>query len=76
MLLDRADTDIAIKVDTDATLLLLSGAPIDEPIVGYGPFVMNSQAEIAPAVADFNSGKFGQTPITPRSCSRIREPSG
>jgi quercetin 2,3-dioxygenase len=38
----------------------LSGEPIDEPIVGYGPFVMNSQQEITQALADFNSGRFGQ----------------
>ena len=38
----------------------MSGEPIDEPIVGYGPFVMNSQQEIVQAVNDFNSGKFGQ----------------
>lgn len=60
VLLDRADTAIALEAETDATLLLLSGEPIDEPIVGYGPFVMNSQIEIAQAVADFNGGKFGQ----------------
>lgn len=42
------------------TLLVLSGEPIDEPIVGYGPFVMNSEAEIRQAVEDYNSGRFGQ----------------
>jgi len=60
VLFDRAGSDIAIEANTDATLLLLAGEPIDEPIVGYGPFVMNSQAEIAQAVADFNSGRFGR----------------
>ena len=57
---DRAGTDVFVDADSDATLLLLSGEPIDEPVVGYGPFVMNSQAEIAQAVNDFNSGRFGQ----------------
>lgn len=40
--------------------MVLSGAPIDEPVVGYGPFVMNSEPEIAQAIEDFNSGRFGQ----------------
>ncbi|MEA3275369.1 MAG: pirin family protein [Pseudomonadota bacterium] len=56
----RAGTRVAIEAKSDATLLLLSGEPIDEPIVGQGPFVMNSRAEIAKAFADFNSGRFGR----------------
>jgi quercetin 2,3-dioxygenase len=60
VLLDRAGTDVVIDAQTDATLVVLSGEPIDEPIVGYGPFVMNTQAEIRQAVDDFNSGKFGR----------------
>ncbi len=60
--LDRNGTAVRIDAETDATVLLLSGEPIDEPIVGYGPFVMNSQAEIAQAIRDFNSGQFGQIP--------------
>lgn len=50
---------LSLEANGDVALLLMSGEPIDEPIVGYGPFVMNSQQEIVQAVNDFNSGKFG-----------------
>ncbi len=55
---DRAGSDVAIEANSDATVLWLSGEPIDEPIVGYGPFVMNSRDEIIQAIDDFNSGRF------------------
>ncbi|KQY52295.1 pirin family protein [Lysobacter sp. Root494] len=58
--LARDGSDVTLDANTDATVLLLSGEPIDEPIVGYGPFVMNTQEEISQAVVDFNSGKFGR----------------
>lgn len=58
--LSTEGTAVNIEANTDAKLLLLAGEPIDEPVVGYGPFVMNSQQEIAQAIADFNGGKFGQ----------------
>lgn len=60
VMFDRDGSDIVIEANSDATLLLLSGEPIAEPVVGYGPFVMNSEAEIKQAFADFNSGRFGQ----------------
>jgi quercetin 2,3-dioxygenase len=50
---------VAIEAVTDAQLLVLAGEPLGEPIVQYGPFVMNTEREIVEAFADFNSGKFG-----------------
>ncbi|MCK9188763.1 pirin family protein [Acidithiobacillus sp.] len=60
LVLEGVGQDFSIEANSDAVLLLLSGEPIDEPIVGYGPFVMNSETEIQQAIADFNSGQFGQ----------------
>ena len=65
LVLDRAGDEVSIDADANSTLLLLSGVPIPEPIVGYGPFVMNSREEIATAVRDFQSGKFGRMPALP-----------
>lgn len=48
-----------VKADGKSMLLVLTGEPIDEPVVGYGPFVMNSHDEIRRAIVDFNSGRFG-----------------
>jgi quercetin 2,3-dioxygenase len=60
-LFDRTGGAISLTaMDGGATILVLTGAPIDEPIAGHGPFVMNSEAEIHQAYADFQSGKFGR----------------
>lgn len=58
VLLDPNGEEFMLEAEGEASLLLLSGEPIDEPIVGYGPFVMNSEAEIHQAIDDFNSGRF------------------
>lgn len=49
-----------IRADGDTMLLVMTGEPIDEPVVGRGPFVMNNEAEIRTAMTDFNSGRFAQ----------------
>ena len=56
---ERAGSTLELAVLEDTKLLLLSGEPFDEPIVGYGPFVMNSEAEIRQAMLDYQSGKMG-----------------
>src|SRR5690606_14456136 len=57
-LLEREGDRLYLEANNEATLLVLTGEPIDEPIVGHGPFVMNTQAEIVEAINDFNAGRF------------------
>ncbi|ENW07132.1 pirin family protein [Acinetobacter beijerinckii] len=59
VVLSREEIDFNVKAEQDSKFLILTGQPLNEPIEGYGPFVMNSKAEIVEAVHDFNSGKFG-----------------
>lgn len=58
--MEREGTELTADILEDAVVLLLSGQPLNEPIVGHGPFVMNTRAEIMQAMQDYNSGKFGQ----------------
>jgi len=59
VLCDRAGDGLEIACDEDAEILLLGGQPIGEPVVGQGPFVMNTQDEIRQAIQDFRSGRMG-----------------
>lgn len=55
---EREGRKFSIEANNEASVLILSGEPIDEPIVGHGPFVMNSQEEIFQAIRDVQSGNF------------------
>ncbi len=59
---ERAGDGIAIEADTAVHLLLMDGEPIDEPIAGHGPFVMNSREEIQQAFEDYQCGLLGELP--------------
>jgi len=52
--------EVVVESLTESIVMFLSGAPIDEPLVHYGPFVMNTVDEINQAIEDFNGGSFGQ----------------
>lgn len=60
VLFAREGDSFRIEANADATLLVLSGEPIEEPIVGYGPFVMNTREEIAAAMKDLEAGRFAR----------------
>lgn len=58
-LMGREGGAITLDASADATVLVLSGEPIDEPVVMHGPFVMNTSDEIRQAFTDFQNGRFG-----------------
>ena len=59
-LFERNGESVTLEALGDTTLLVLDGAPIDERVVGYGPFVMNSEVEIHQAFADYRAGRMGR----------------
>jgi quercetin 2,3-dioxygenase len=58
MLFSRQGEEITLRAESDARVLLMSGEPIEEPVVGYGPFVMNTREEIEQAIGDMRAGTF------------------
>ncbi|MCI0694961.1 pirin family protein [candidate division KSB1 bacterium] len=59
-LFDRQGEDITIEAKEEATILVLNGEPINEPVVSYGPFVMNTPEEIRQAILDYQNGRMGR----------------
>jgi redox-sensitive bicupin YhaK (pirin superfamily) len=56
---EREGSEVTLHADSDTMLLVLTGEPLNQPVFGYGPFVMTNEAEIRQAITDFNSGRFG-----------------
>ena len=61
---DRGGSEVRVEASGDATFLVLTGEPIDEPIAGYGPFVMNTRDEIMTAISDLQQGRFGSLSVS------------
>jgi redox-sensitive bicupin YhaK (pirin superfamily) len=62
ILFDNDGAELQLTATEDTHVLVLAGEPLGEPIVQYGPFVMNTPQEIERAFVDFQSGKFGRVP--------------
>lgn len=72
VVLEHEGDEVTIDAKSDATLFVMNGQPIDEPIVGYGPFVMSTAQQIQQAIADYNSGRLGKIPAFRDVRDRLR----
>ena len=61
--MQRTGNKLVLEAQEDTVLLLLNGEPLNEPIVGHGPFVMNTVEEIDQAINDYNQGRFAVTAV-------------
>ena len=59
-LFDRQGGTVPLRASTPTRVLILTGEPLDEPVVGQGPFVMNTREQIREAILDFQSGRMGR----------------
>ena len=57
---ERTGNGITVSAKKDAKLLVMGGEPIAEPVVGHGPFVMNSREEIQQAFEEYQLGRMGE----------------
>jgi quercetin 2,3-dioxygenase len=62
VVLDRRGDEVVIEALSDAVVFVMNGAPIDEPVAGYGPFVMNTPQQIQEAFRDYHAGRLGKIP--------------
>ncbi|HEX2122068.1 MAG TPA: pirin family protein, partial [Thermoanaerobaculia bacterium] len=60
VLFERDGDEVTLASERGAELLLIAGVPLGEPVVRYGPFVMNTPGEIRQAMLDYQSGRFGE----------------
>ena len=59
VVLKRQGSLVVLEAKQDSRILIMSGKPIDEPIARYGPFVMNTKAELVKAAEDYQAGRMG-----------------
>lgn len=59
VLFERDGDTISLNAESESQVLVLTGQPLDEPVVGQGPFVMNTRQEIREAIQDYQAGKMG-----------------